>query len=334
MPCSSLYAACLARRRRVSASARSIEPVDAVGVEDGASLDVARGPADGLDERGRGAEESFLVGVEHRHQLDLGQVEPLAEQVDPDQHVELAAAQVGEDGGPLQGLDLGMEVADPRPDLGEVGRQVLGHSLGQGGDEHPPAAADHGADLAEQVVDLVLRGTHLDLGVEQPGRADHLLHDLARAQRELVGAGGRRHEEHLVDPLLELLEGQRAVVEGRRQPEAELDEGLLARAVAVEHAADLGHGDVRLVDDAQEVAREVVEQGRRRLAGRAAGEVARVVLDALAVAELGQHLEVEEGPLGRAAAPRAACPSPAARPPARRARCGCRRSPRAAARGA
>jgi len=31
-----------------------------------------------------------------RHQLDLGQVEPLAEQVDPHQHVELAAAQVGE----------------------------------------------------------------------------------------------------------------------------------------------------------------------------------------------------------------------------------------------
>src|SRR5437879_3994318 len=37
----------------------------------------------------------------------------------------------------------------------------------------------------------------------------------------------------------ELLERQRAVVEGRRQPEAVLDERLLARAVAVVHPADL-----------------------------------------------------------------------------------------------
>ncbi len=53
----------------------------------------------------------------------------------------------------------------------------------------------------------------------------------------------------------------------------------------------------RLVDDAQEVVRKVVQQRRRRLAGRTAGQVARVVLDALAVAELGQHLEIEVRPL-------------------------------------
>ena len=47
-----------------------------------------------------------------------------------------------------------------------------------------------------------------------------------------------------------------------------------------------------LVDDRQEVVGEVVEQTLRRLAGGAAGERTRVVLDAVAVAELAHHLDV------------------------------------------
>ena len=47
-----------------------------------------------------------------------------------------------------------------------------------------------------------------------------------------------------------------------------------------------------LVDDEQEVVGEVVEQRVRRLAGAAAVDVHRVVLDAVAVADLLHHLEV------------------------------------------
>ena len=48
-----------------------------------------------------------------------------------------------------------------------------------------------------------------------------------------------------------------------------------------------------LVDDHQRLRRQVVDQRRRRLAGLAAGEVPRVVLDALAEPHLVQHLEIE-----------------------------------------
>ena len=50
---------------------------------------------------------------------------------------------------------------------------------------------------------------------------------------------------------------------------------------------------VALVEEHQRVLRQVVDQRRRRLARRRARQVARVVLDALAVADLLQHLEVE-----------------------------------------
>jgi hypothetical protein len=46
-----------------------------------------------------------------------------------------------------------------------------------------------------------------------------------------------------------LLEAQRAVVDGRRQAEAELGQRRLAVEVAAEHAADLRHGDVAFVDE-------------------------------------------------------------------------------------
>ena len=53
------------------------------------------------------AQEALLVGVEDRHQRHLGQVEALPQQVDADQHVELAEAEVAEDLDALDGVDLG-----------------------------------------------------------------------------------------------------------------------------------------------------------------------------------------------------------------------------------
>ena len=114
---------------------------------------------------------------------------------------------------------------------------------------------------------------------------------------QLPRAGRRRDEHDLVHLLEELVEAQRPVVERRRQPEAEVDERLLARAVALVHAADLRHGLVRLVDEDHVVRGEVVEQRVRRRARRAAVEDARVVLDPVAEPELLHHLEVVLGAL-------------------------------------
>ncbi len=154
------------------------------------------------------------------------------------------------------------------------------------------------ADLVQQVVDLVLRRAQLDLGIDDPGRADQLLGDRVRVP-ELERARRRGHEHHLRHLLQELVEAQRPVVERRGQAEAEVDERLLARAVALVHAADLRDRLVRLVDEDDEVVREVVEQRERVRAGRAAFEDPRVVLDPGAEAELLHHLEVVLGALAQ-----------------------------------
>ncbi len=144
-------------------------------------LHVARRAADGLDQRARRAQIAFLVGVEDRHQRHLRQVEALAQQVDADQHVEVAPAQVADDLDALDRLDVGVEVAHPDADVLAVVGQVLGHLLGERRDQHALVALDAPADLLEQVVDLVARRAHLDLGIDQAGRPDELLDDHAAA---------------------------------------------------------------------------------------------------------------------------------------------------------
>ena len=92
--------------------------------------------------------------------------------------------------------------------------------------------------------------------------------------------------------IVELFVVQRPVVECRRQPEPEVDQRRLAGEVAVEHAAYLRNRDVRLVDEHQEVVREVVEERPGRAALRAPCQVPAVVLDARAVAGLAHGLKV------------------------------------------
>jgi hypothetical protein len=58
-----------------------------------------------------------------------------------------------------------------------------------------------------------------------------------------------------------------------------------------------GNGDVALVHEHQRIVRDVFEQRGRRLARLAAGEVARIVLDAGAAAGRLHHFEVVEGAL-------------------------------------
>ncbi len=83
----------------------------------------------------------------------------------------------------------------------------------------------------------------------------------------------------------------------RRQPEAIFGERDLAAVVAARHRADLRHRLVALVDEEEGVLGQIFEQGRRRLAGQAAGEEAAVILDPRAAAGGGDHLEVEIGAL-------------------------------------
>ena len=69
-------------------------------------------------------------------QRDLGHVEALAQQIDADQHVELAEPQVADDLDALDRIDVGVQVAHLDAVLAQIVGQVLGHPLGQRRHQH------------------------------------------------------------------------------------------------------------------------------------------------------------------------------------------------------
>ena len=103
-------------------------------------MDVARGPPYRLYQRTLRAQKAFLVSVQYRHQRHLGDVQPFAQQVDTDQHVEFAQAQVADDFNPLDGVDIRVQIAHLDAVFGQIVGQILGHALGQRRHQHPLAA--------------------------------------------------------------------------------------------------------------------------------------------------------------------------------------------------
>ena len=67
---------------------------------------MARRAPDGLDERAVAAQKPFLIRIENRDERHLGQVESLAQQVDADEHVELAEPQAADDLDALDRVDV------------------------------------------------------------------------------------------------------------------------------------------------------------------------------------------------------------------------------------
>ena len=68
-----------------------------------------------------------------------------------------------------------MQVAGADAVLQQVVGEVLGHLLGQGGDQDPLVALGPEPDLAHQVVDLALGRLDDHLRVDQAGGPDQLL---------------------------------------------------------------------------------------------------------------------------------------------------------------
>ena len=174
----------------------------------------------------------------------------------------------------------------------EVLGEFLSHALGQCGDQHAFLVGDGFPDFHHQVVHLVVARFHLDWRVEKACGANHLLDNDALGPFQFVVRGGGADIDGLVHNAVELVVGQRAVVQRRGQAEAVVDQSHFPRAVSAKHGADLRHRDVALVNHDQEVFREVIQQAEGAFPWLAAVEIPGVVLNARAKAQLLDHFEV------------------------------------------
>ena len=176
--------------------------------------------------------------------------------------------------------------------LEQIVVEFLGHAFGEGG--HQGALVTLGADgnLLKQVVNLVLAGPNLYLGIKQAGGADNLVHHDALALTEFVIGRSGTHINGLSGKFLELLKLEGTVVKCGRQAESVLHQGFLAGAVAAVHGVQLGYTHVAFVNHRQEILGEEIQQAVGTGAGRTAVKVSGVVLNAAAVSQFPDHLYV------------------------------------------
>ena len=188
---------------------------------------VAGGAADGLHQRWfRCAGSLPCRRREWRRGRHSGNVEAFAQQVDADEHVKHAQAQIADDLNALHRLDVRMQVAHAHTVVGQILSQVLRHALGQRRDEHAVAQFDARTRFAEQIVDLGRYWTYLDLGIDQPGRSHEEFHHAAVGLVEFILGRRGRDEDGTRRARLPFLETQGPIVQRRRQPEAEFDQGF------------------------------------------------------------------------------------------------------------
>ena len=95
---------------------------DRVGVHDDCARGVSRRAADRLDERGFAPEEALLVRIEDCDERHLGKVESLAQQVDADEHIKFAAAQIADDLHALHRADIVVHIARFDAGVAEIRR--------------------------------------------------------------------------------------------------------------------------------------------------------------------------------------------------------------------
>ena len=177
--------------------------------------------------------------------------------------------------------------------LVQVFRQILGHALGQRGDQCAHTVFSDLAHLIQQIIHLHLDRADLDLWLQQPRWADHLFGENAARLIHLPGSGGRRNKNRLRAHGIPFLKLERSVIHTGRQSEPVFCQGGFAPKVAFVHATNLRHGDMALVGKNNGIVGDEFKQCWRWLAWAAPGQIARVVLDTIAMARGFQHLDIK-----------------------------------------
>ena len=130
-------------------------------------MHVSRGPPDSLDQRSIRAQEALFIRIQDGHQRDFRHVEAFAQQVDTDQDVKRAQAQIANDFRSFDSADVGMQVAHPNIVFLEVIGQIFRHPFGQRCDQHALVSGRPLPDFRQNIVDLGSRRTYLG----RPGRS-------------------------------------------------------------------------------------------------------------------------------------------------------------------
>ena len=140
-------------------------------------------------------------------------------------------------------------------------------------------------------------GLDLYFRIHQSRRTDNLFHPLTVRFCDFINGRCCRNVYSLIGQGLVLFKSKRSVIERGGQPKTIFNQCFLARPIAAIHAGELWQCGVTLVNNNERIFWQILHERRRRLTRLAAGQMAGIIFDALAVAHFFHHLQVEVGTL-------------------------------------
>ena len=147
-----------------------------VGIHYSLAIYVARCPSYRLGKRTRRAQKALFIGIENSYKRHFRQVQPLAEEVYPYEHIKKSFAEVLHNLYALQSIDIAVYITAAHPYTSKVFGEFLSHTLGKGRYEYALVFLYAYLYFFHKVVYLILAWADFYLGVEQPCRAYHLLY--------------------------------------------------------------------------------------------------------------------------------------------------------------
>ena len=125
----------------------------AICIHDDPPIGVARGPANGLHQRGFGPQKALLICIKDRNQTALRDIEPLAQKVNAQQHIKGAQPQIAQNLNALNRIDIAVHVTHPNALLMQILREIFGHAFGQCCGQNP---LPHGGDFANFIQKILI----------------------------------------------------------------------------------------------------------------------------------------------------------------------------------
>ena len=236
---------------------------DGIRIHDHKSVHVSCRSSGRLRQSSSASQEAFLVGIQDGYERYRRYIKSFPKEVDSDQHVEQTVLEVVDDFDSFQRVDIGMDIPASYSHPGEILLQLLCHPLGERRHEHSFVFLRPYSDLLQKVVHLILYRTDLDRRVQEACRPYDLLDDESFRLLQLIVRRGCADEYLLSCNGLEFVEFQRTVVCGGREAESVLDEDGFARMVAAVHGPDLRDCHMALINECDEIFREIVYQAER-----------------------------------------------------------------------
>src|SRR5262249_31665804 len=119
-------------------------------------------------------EKTFLVGVENGDERNFGKVEAFAKQVDADENIKFAAAQIAKNLDAIERFNFRVQIAAANADFREIFAEIFSHAFGERSHENAFVFLRADANFFKQVVDLSFNGADFDLRIDQACWANHL----------------------------------------------------------------------------------------------------------------------------------------------------------------